>query len=201
MGALQPPQSPHYPFSSLSCPPSPLRTLLNAPITPFLAALFSAVISPQPQVGPWEFLWAPQTLPRSLNPLGTPFQAATSSISTPSSRWGDPPARCCHLSDQITSRPRPGLHRRAWTLSWDVHRTHRETLRGLNGSALGTPAQPDGVTSSPLTRPWSPGAVPAVPVSPCPQEGDVVPLLSRPRSQPPAQPGAEPAPRDRKSVV
>lgn len=91
-------------------------------------------------------------------------------------------------------------------------------LRGSMASHWGPSAQPSGVTHlpqlschlghtdgltsvtphpspdpavilSPLTRPWSPSDIPTVPMCPCPQEGDIVPLLSHPRSHPPAQPG------------
>lgn len=67
---------------------------------------------------------------------------------------------------------------------------------GSMASHWGPPAQPDGVTHLPLTllspHPLSPG--PGVPVmSPQrpgpPAQRDIIPLLSRPRSQPPAEPG------------
>lgn len=65
------------------------------------------------------------------------------------------------------------------------HLCHTDGLTSVTPHPSPDPA----VILSLLTRPWSPGDVPTVPACPCPQEGDVVPLLSRPRSQPPAQPG------------
>lgn len=54
------------------------------------------------------------------------------------------------------------------------HLCHTDGLTGV----IPLPSPDPAVILSLLTQPWSPSDVPTVPVCPCAQEGDVVPLLS-----------------------
>lgn len=119
------------------------------------------------------------------------------------------PARYCHHCDQIAPRPWPGLHGHgAGTCTEHTMKPLRHSL----ASHWGPPAQPGGVPYHPqlkchpchtdgvtiVTPLPSPcpccHLIPSHPTLQCPcppahRRGNVVPLLSCPRSQPSAQPG------------